>query len=252
MSSRETAIRTILGTASVAFWLAGVSVPAFADGQAKASPFDTASFGTIPEVTVEAPSVAVPAPGAQAAAAFIAGAGLKQYAMTNDQLGNVRGGFYTNGVQLSFGFQQLTSVNGKVVQSILVPNTDITSGAPITAYVMGGSVSLTTTPNVHGTYGTSSASVSGYVYSPSYYTKGSSVTSSNIVVSTGANNGATAIQTVLSGGAIVSSISNTANNQVIDQATTENINLSGLSASVAAAQAINNVLNALNRAGLIR
>ena len=228
MSSRETAIRTILGTASVAFWLAGASMPAFADGQAKVSPFDTASFGTIPEVTVEAPSVAAPAPGARAAAAFIAGAGLKQYAMSNDQLGNVRGGFYTNGVQLSFGFQQLTSVNGTVVQSILVPVTSITNGVTIPVYVTGQTSWTTTATETYGT------------------------TTPGITVSTIGNKGQTAIQTVLSGGSIVSSISNTANSQLIDQTTTENINLGGLSASIAAAQAINNVLNAVNRAGLIR
>ena len=229
MSSRETAIRTILGTASVAVWLAGASMPAFADGQAKASPFDTASFGTIPEVTVAAPAVAAPGPGAQAAAAFIAGAGLKQYAMTNDQLGNVRGGFYnTNGVRLSFGFQQLTSVNGKLVQSILVPNTDITNGVRIPIYVTGETSWKTTATETSGT------------------------TTPAITVTTIGNNAQTAIQTALSGGSVVNSISNTANNQLITQATTENINLGGLSASVAAAQAINNVLNALNRAGLIR
>jgi len=228
MSSRETAIRTILGTVSVAFWLAGASMPAFADGQAKAGPFDMASFGAIPEVTVEAPSVAVPAPGAGAAAAFIAGAGLKQYAMTNDQLGNVRGGFYTNGVALSFGFQQLTTVNGQVVQSILVPTTTITNGVTLPVYVTGQTSWKTTATDTPTT------------------------TTPEVTVTTTANNGQTAIQTVLSGGSVVSSISNTANNQLITQATTENINLGGLAASVAAAQAINNVLNALNRAGLIR
>jgi hypothetical protein len=231
MSGRRMARSAMFGVAASAVWLAGASLPTSAAtaGPAVGGPFDASGVAAIPEVTVEAPAVVSPG-GAGTGADFVATAGLKRYAMSNRQLNTVRGGFnLPGGVSMSFGFQQQTSVNGTVVQSILVPVTQIANGIKIPVYVTGQ------------TSWTSSFTPS---QQPNMWLQGSGKT---ITVSSTANSGQTVINTTLGAG-IVNSIANTVNGPMtINQTTTMDINLSGLAQSIAAEQAVNSVFNSVTR-----
>ncbi len=282
MSAQETMKSSALGAVGAALLMAGSALPAYAAQASAASPFDPSGITAIPEITVEAPAVSPPA-GFGAEAGLIDGTGLKQYAMSDHQLGKVRGGFFLpSGVGLSFGFQQLTSVNGTVVQGILVPMTKIMgNGGSIPIYVTGPSVNISsnassTSPGAakgssftgggifssnanvslhqtNGTYTNYNGTSYQYQYSGGTMTfmpSGSSTNTPAITVSstTNDNGGQTAIQTVLSGNGLFNSIANTANNQVITQATAININVTGLAQSIAEQQAVNSIANTITRA----
>jgi hypothetical protein len=263
MSARETVRSTTLCAMAAAFWLAGAASPALAAGTPVATTFDSSERVAIPEVTV-----AARAPQAGRGAGFIDSASLKQYAMSDHQLGNVRGGFFLpQGVGLNFGFQQLTSVNGTVVQGILVPTTAVTSSeTPFPVYVTGPAVSLS---NIEATKGASATGGSSLTPSDSASccSRGTSVSfnvtngkvsstlapsgnptvtlqgsSPALTISSDANGGQTAIQTVLGGNGLFSSISNSANNQVIQQATTLNLNVTGLNSFVLSSAQMNSLL----------
>lgn len=224
------------------------------------------------------------APGGATAGAFVATQGLARYALGDAALAKIRGGFTVpGGVTFSFGFQQTTSINGTVVQSILVPVlSQIARGVPLPVYVVGGavnigaggepsasvqadlsqrgagssvprSVSLTTTSGAIQNSLTQQGSVAPPVQTSAGLSRTGtqySLTSSDpsITVSTktpgpGGSVGAS-IQTTLGPGGIYSSVANRLDNQAIQQATTMNINVSGLAESVAAAEAASSVLRA--------
>ncbi len=277
MSLQETMRSSALSAMVAALLMAGSALPACAAQASAASPFDPSGITAIPEITVEAPSVS-PQPGFGTEAGLIDSTGLRQYAMTDHQLGKVRGGFFLpSGVGLSFGFQQLTSVNGTVVQGILVPLTKITgNGGSIPIYVTGQSVNIasSTSPGANGgssftgggtfssnanvslhqtngTYTNYNGTPYQYQYSGGTMTftpTGTQTSGPPITVSSTTNGGQTAIQTVLSGNGLFNSIANTANNQVITQATAININVTGLAQSIAEQQAVNSIANTITRA----
>jgi len=280
MSAQETMKSSALSAMVVAFLVAGSALPSYAAQASAASPLDSSGIAAIPEITVEAPTVSPP-PSLGADAGLIDSTGLKRYAMTDHQLGNVRGGFFLpSGVGLSFGFQQLTTVNGHFVQGILVPMTKITSnGGSIPVYVTGPSVNISSNASStsQGAMGGSNSSGTGtfssnanvslhqtsgtytnyngtsyqYQYSGGTMTfkpTGTQSSSTPITVSSTANDGQTAIQTTLGGGGLFNSIVNTANNQVISQATALNINVTGLAASVAAEDEVSSLQNTIGRA----
>ncbi|HEY1855746.1 hypothetical protein [Acidocella sp.] len=151
---------------------------------------------------------------------LLASAGFAQYSLTDAQLGKIRGGFsLPNGISFSFGFQQETSVNGAVIQSVIVPDTALTAN-------------LTQIP----VYVDQTKALSLPV--------GGTAANIPITVTTMTNAGATAIQTTLSSGGIVNSISNSVNNQDIEQVSQMSISVSGLAAAAAAAEVANRVLSA--------
>ncbi|HUC17129.1 MAG TPA: hypothetical protein VMA37_05525 [Acetobacteraceae bacterium] len=280
MSAQETMRSSTLSATIAVFLMAGSALPSYAAQVSGASPFDSSGIKAIPEITVEAPSV-LPPPGLGTDTGLIDGTGLKQYAMTDHQLGKVRGGFFLpSGVGLSFGFQQLTSVNGTVVQGILVPLTKITSnGGTIPIYVTGPAVNISSNASstsqgatggslssgggifssnanvslhqTNGTYTNYNGTSYQYQYSGGTMTftpTGTQSSGTPITVSSTTNNGQTAVQTVLSGNGLFNSIANTANNQVITQATAININVTGLAESVAAQQEVSSLQNTIGRA----
>lgn len=210
--------------------------------------------------------------------------GLARYALGDAALAKIRGGFSVpGGIAFSFGFQQTTSINGTVVQNILVPVlSEVARGVPLPVYVIGGAVSIGAAgepgasvqagSSQRGAGSSAPASVSlttasgtvrngltqrGSVAPPvqtsaelsrtgtpySLTSSDPSITVSTTTPGPGGSVG-TSIQTTLGSGGIYSSVANRLDNQVIQQATTMNINVSGLAESVAAAQATNSVLRA--------
>jgi len=253
MSGRGMARSAMFGAAASALWMAGASLPARAADQPISGPFGGTGIGAIPEVTVEAP-VAARTPGVQAGADFVATAGLKQYAMTNRQLGTVRGGFTTgNGVTFNFGFAQVTTVNGTVVEGLMVQNGTASA-------FQGTNIS---TPQCNSCTSSASASAKYTVLNgvtiagangqpvlstnPSFTANTTLDPSKPITVTSTANNGGTTITTTLGQNGIVNSIQNISNNQLINQASALSISVTGLAQAIAAAQAVNSVMHTLIR-----
>jgi len=281
MSAETTAPGGFRVALAVAILLAGIAVPALA-----------------------APGLNRTPPSASGTA-LVSAAGLARYALSDAQLSRIRGGFaLPNGINLNFGFQQITTINGTIVQGILVPELSHLEGR-IPIYVIGGSVridagdaipdsvltglsaqgvkvsrgSARTTSDAFNSAVSAQATTVSYSQStgvtksggsglttnvantqstataanPSAAGKEYSVpTSSAVTVSTGvtdpAGNLAAAIQTTLGPNGVFSSINNTLSNELIQQATQTNISVSGLAASVSAAQALSRVVNSVTQA----
>lgn len=220
-----------------------------------------------------APVLAQGAKGAaDRADAFVAAVGLGRYALGDAALAKARGGFATaGGISFNFGFQQTTSINGTVVQSILVPQlSGVGSGIPV--FVIGGPLSIepaialpaqgstsggtsgggppaapparVTVASGDGGTENSAAQANGGAareYTLSRSDPGITVAT---VVSGPDGNPATSIRTTLGANGVFSTIDNSVSNQVIQQATTMNITIGGLASSVAAARATEDVLRA--------
>lgn len=203
--------------------------------------------------------------------------GLRQYALNDSELSTVRGGFaLPNGINFSFGFSQITKLNGILVQSILVPQISNLAN-PVPVFVVGDTVTVapgngpaqrpagTPSGTPTGTVGNSPANLAvAVITAPGPAQAGNNtggntggnkgtefqvpVASSAITVSTAvpgpSGQGETAIQTTLGPGGVLSGISNTLSNEVITQATEMRIGLSGLADAVAAAQSMQRIINA--------
>ncbi len=254
MSGRGMARSAMFGAAASALWMAGASLPARAADQPISGPFGGTSIGAIPEVTVEAP-VAARSPSVQAGADFVATAGLKQYAMTNHQLGTVRGGFTTgNGVTFNFGFAQVTTVNGTVVEGLMVQNgtasafegTNIPTNSCSSSCASSASASAKYTV-LNGVVISGSGGQPALSTNPSFTANTTLDPSKPITVTSTANNGGTTITTTLGQNGIVNSIQNISNNQLINQASALSISVTGLAQAIAAAQAVNSVMHTLIR-----
>jgi hypothetical protein len=259
MYGRGKARNALLGAAASTFWLAGMGLPAYAAGAPGAGAFDASGVAAIPEVTVEAPA-AMPNPDAGAGGSFVSTTGLKQYAMSNRQLGAVRGGMSWNGLSLSFGYEAVTTDNGTAIQGVLVSSAD-----PTHAVILG---SLGSTPTgASGSYSYSppgskqcSPCSSGAVVS--FNNTNGSLTetttpwsgttvpiSGNTLTVTGTtNNGQTQVQTVLSPNGIFNTISNTANGQVISQASVLSVDVPGFSQWMMSTGQVNSLIQRLNQA----
>lgn len=136
-------------------------------------------------------------------------------------LGGIRGGFDVKpGLSISFAFQQVDYQGTKVVQSILVPLTTLTSGAAgAVADVTGGD---TTTLTQQGAGGPAVVNVGGKTVQVPAGT-------SSITLSSTLNNGASVVLSSLGGGGISNVISNTMNNMTLSQVTTMNVEITGMS-----------------------
>lgn len=250
MSARVTARNAYLGATASLFLLAGAGLPARAAVQAPPGPFDGPGLKTIPEVTVEAPAARAGAGGDA-----LSTAGLRQYAMTNRQLGAVRGGFtFANGVTVNFGFREVGTINGTLVEGLLVQpdgqayNYQTNIGASSCVSGCSSSVSV----------GSNAIVVNGVVISGSGGNASLTVPSgwqpTNTLSATGgANNNpngtpTTTISTSIGLNGIVNSITNTANQQLLNQASAIDITVTGLAAAIAAEQAVNSVMNSITKA----
>jgi hypothetical protein len=245
----------VLGAVTTAVLLAGTTMPALAAGGAAPGPFDS-NFGSMLEVTVRAAPIA-PQPASAAEPASLAGVELKPYALNNVQLGEIRGGFsLPGGVTLSFGFQQLSSLNGTLIQSILVPLTKITNTTTsLPVIVTGQTVSIpstTTTSTVPGGSSGSPITSNPGFHQLSVPVGGTTGTAQNTPIAVSSTvasptGGATSFTTLLSSSGVSSLIGNTASNQLIQETATMNITVSGLAQAVASQAAASSLLGTLTR-----
>ncbi len=140
-------------------------------------------------------------------------------AVDDGDLGSVRGGFSTgSGVVVNFAFQEATYVNHSLTQSIVVPTLTVSPGS--TTAIVGG-VAVPT-----GSFPVSSvaANARGVTQLP--------VSSPALAIQSIVNSGMTSIISNVGGGGVSAVISNTANNQLVQQVITANIGITGLAQTI--------------------
>ena len=141
-------------------------------------------------------------------------------ALDDRELGGIRGGLSVgSGVVLNFAFQEATFVNHNLTQNIVVPTITVSPGSA-TATVAG----VTAPGGGVSNFSPSSVAGVGNLATP--------VSSPALAVQSILNSGMTQVVTSVGGGGVTNLISNTANNQLVQQLITANINISGLSQTV--------------------
>lgn len=131
-------------------------------------------------------------------------------ALDDRQLGGVRGGLSTgSGMVVSFSFQQATYVNHNLTQSIVVPTMTISPGSTAASAAGGSTVA-----------GASNTATQVQVSAPAQ------------VVQSLVNSGMTSVVSSLGGGGVTNHISNTANNQLVQQVITANIGITGFGQAI--------------------
>jgi hypothetical protein len=140
--------------------------------------------------------------------------------LDDQELGGIRGGLSIgSGVVLNFAFQEATFVNHNLTQNVVIPTITVSPGSTTASIagvtVPGGGVSNFSPNSVAGV---------GALGTP--------VSSPALAVQSILNSGMTQVVSSIGGGGVTNLISNTANNQLIQQVITANINISGLSQTV--------------------
>jgi hypothetical protein len=152
--------------------------------------------------------------------------GLSGHQIPNSELRDIRGGFDVSpSLSFSFAYQQITSVDGVVVQSILVPQTVLNPS---------GNRSSTTSFLAANNQGT-------HAINP--------VNGDIINLTSKANNGQTIINTVLGGSGITNHVMNQANNTTVNTSTTLDIGISGMNQFLAQGQSFTNAQSGLYYSG---
>jgi hypothetical protein len=175
------------------------------------------------QITATADATAAPAQSGnrredQPAATAI-GKALAKVALDDRELSGIRGGLsVASGLVLNFAFQEATFVNHNLTQNIVVPTITVSPGSG-TATMAG-----TTVPGGVSNFSPSSVAAVGQV--------ATQVSSPALAIQSVVNSGMTSIVTSLGGGGVTNLISNTANNQLVQQLITANINITGLSQTI--------------------
>lgn len=148
------------------------------------------------------------------------GKAFAKVALDDQELGGIRGGLSVgSGVVLNFAFQEATFVNHNLTQNVVIPTITVSPGSTTASVagvtVPGGGVSNFSPNSVAGV---------GNLATP--------VSSPALAVQSILNSGMTQVVSNIGGGGVTNLISNTANNQVVQQLITANINISGLSQTV--------------------
>jgi hypothetical protein len=131
-------------------------------------------------------------------------------ALDDSQLGEVRGGFSPgSGMVVNFSFQEATYVNHNLAQSIVVPTVTVSPGS--------------------GTAAMASGSALAPIGNIATQVRASSPT---LAIQSILNNGMTSVVSNLGGGGVTNTVSNAANNQLIQQVITANIGITGLSQTI--------------------
>ena len=142
-------------------------------------------------------------------------------ALNDQELSGVRGGLSIGqGVVLNFAFQEATFVNHNLAQSIVVPTITVSPGsstASVGGVAVGGSVG-NFSPNSVAVIGNAAAQLP--------------VSSPTIAIQSILNNGMTSVVSSVGGGGVTNLISNTANDQLVQQLISANIDISGLSQTI--------------------
>jgi hypothetical protein len=125
-------------------------------------------------------------------------------ALDDSRLNEVRGGFSTeSGLVVSFSFQEATYVNHNLSQSIAVPTITVSPGSAPTLTGSALAQVGNLTPQMQ-----------------------------NSPIMATLNNGVTGLVSNLGGGGVTDTVSNTVNNQLIQQLITANIGITGLSKTI--------------------
>ena len=133
-------------------------------------------------------------------------------AMDDSQLSAVRGGFSTGpGMVVNFSFQEATYVNHNLAQSIVVPTMTVSPGSATAATATASGSALAPIGNLATQVQASSPT---------------------LAIQSILNNGMTSVVSNLGGGGVTNTISNAANNQLIQQMITANIGITGLSQTI--------------------
>jgi len=134
-------------------------------------------------------------------------------ALDDSQLGEIRGGLSTSsGLVVNFSFQEATYVNHNLAQNIVVPTMTVSPGSAT---------------GVVGTVTASGSALTPFVATA----KQAQVSSPAMAIQSILNNGMTSVVSNLGAG-VTNTISNAANNQLIQQVITANIGITGLSQSI--------------------
>jgi hypothetical protein len=132
-------------------------------------------------------------------------------ALDDSQLGEVRGGFSPgSGMVVNFSFQEATYVNHNLAQSVVVPTMTVSPGSATAAATASGSA-LAPIGNLATQVQASSPT---------------------LAIQSILNNGMTSVVSNLGGGGVTNTVSNAANNQLIQQVITANIGITGLSQTI--------------------
>jgi len=121
---------------------------------------------------------------------------------------------------LNFAFEEATFVNHNLAQSIVVPTITVSPGsntASVGGMTVGGSVG-NFSPNSVAVIGNAAAQLP--------------VSSPTIAIQSILNNGMTSVVSSVGGGGVTNLISNTANDQLVQQLISANIDISGLSQTI--------------------
>jgi hypothetical protein len=161
---------------------------------------------------------------------------LASLALDDHKLSGIRGGFdIGSGVTLNFAFQQSTFVNGNLAQTIVVPTMTVAPGAGSNAVSAATAVQPSVSVgalNALGLGGSTSGGGSGGINSATVVANGmvqTQVAVSNATLQAMVNAGLATVVGGASNSGISSTIVNGANNQLIQQMTTVDIGISGLS-----------------------
>ena len=134
-------------------------------------------------------------------------------ALDDSQLGEIRGGLSTSsGLVVNFSFQEATYVNHNLAQNIVVPTMTVSPGSAT---------------GVVGTVTASGSALTPFVATA----KQAQVSSPALAIQSILNNGMTSVVSNLGAG-VTNTISNAANNQLIQQVITANIGITGMSQSI--------------------
>ena len=152
--------------------------------------------------------------------------------LDDDRLSEVRGGLDAgSGMVLSFSFQQATYVNHSLAQTIVVPTVTIAPGTSTIAAASGlsNNATIPIAPITNSTVQTQVNSPAPGL--PSLL-----------------NGGITQIASALGGGGLTNVISNSANNQLVQQVIAANIGITGLSQALQSQGVASSVMNRLTSA----
>lgn len=153
------------------------------------------------------------------------GVRLASAALDDGRLSQIRGGFETSsGVVLNFAFQQATFINHSLAENIVVPTITVAPGAgtPVgSAAVLGAVI-----PSVGG-LGTSAPNPGSTAILGNGIVQ-TQVSPSAPIIQALVNSGMTSVVSTLGSGGLNNVVTNGANNQLVQQVTTLDIGVTGL------------------------
>jgi hypothetical protein len=160
---------------------------------------------------------------------------LAAVALGDQDLSQIRGGFEaSSGVVLNFAFQQATYIDHNLAQTVVVPTLTIAPSAG-GASVAGASPMTGAAPNVNVGSLTGlgvSAQTQSAVGAAKLLANGTvqaQVSAASPLIQAMVNSGMTSVVSSLGNGGLTSILSNTANNRLVQQTTTIDVGVSGLS-----------------------